>query len=286
MRLVRLVFLLVGGVIATFFTGIPTFAAQSDFTPLPSSADAIENSFPDLQQRPSSPFKLPGEEADTKRNDTSLSAPNSNEQPSNASTKSPETSFQFIPIEARRAAGIGNAAFVRGDFRSAVRAYQEVLQLVPNNLVGLVNLGVAQYRLGDTVSAEKNLKRALSLRLETGVAWLTLGTMYMDQNHLNEALAALAQARVYDSQNARVHNYLGVVMNRLGWSDAAESELRTAIELNTTYSDAHYNLAVVYMDRQPPSIELAKRHYYAAVNLGAARDARMEKNFKTVSPSH
>jgi Flp pilus assembly protein TadD len=189
-------------------------------------------------------------------------------------------SSEFIPLEAQRAAAEGNTAFSRGDFRQAVGAYQEVVQLLPNNLVGLVNLAVAQYRAGDIPSAEKNLKRALSLRLETGVAWLTLGTAYMDQNRLDEALAALVQARLYDPQNAHVHNYLGVVMNRIGWSDAAESELRTAVELDTAYSDAHYNLAIVYMDRTPPAVELAKRHYYLALQHGARRDAHMETYFK------
>lgn len=197
------------------------------------------------------------------------------------SPSSAQGSSEFIPAEARRAAAEGNAAFAQGKVRQAVRAYQEVLQLAPNNLVGLVNLGVAEYRLGDNASAEKHLKRALSLRLETGTAWLALGTMYMDQGRLNEALAALTQARLYEAQNARVHNYLGVVMNRMGWSDAAESELRSAVELDTTYRDAHYNLAIAYMDRNPPAIELAKRHYYIALQCGAPRDVSMEKSFKS-----
>jgi len=196
------------------------------------------------------------------------------------SPSSAQGSSDFIPAEARRAAAEGNAAFAQGKIRQAVRAYQEVLQLAPNNLVGLVNLGVAEYRLGESASAEKHLKRALSLRLETGTAWLALGTMYMDQGRLDEALAALTQARVYEPKDARVHNYLGVVMNRMGWSDAAESELRTAVELDTTYCDAHYNLAIAYMDRNPPAIELAKRHYYIALQCGAPRDASMEKSFK------
>lgn len=197
------------------------------------------------------------------------------------SSPTSQTSAEFIPTIARRAAAEGNTAFVKGNFKNAVRAYQEVLQLAPNNLVGLVNLGLSQYRLGDIASAEKNLKHAIALRLETGVAWFTLGTIYMDQGRLDEALAALTQARLYDSKNSRIHNYLGVVMNRMGWSDAAESELRTAVELDTAYSDAHYNLAVVYMDRNPPAMELAKRHYYLATQYGAKRDVQMENNFKS-----
>ncbi len=200
------------------------------------------------------------------------------------SPPSTQTSAEFVPAVAQQAAAEGNTAFTSRNFKQALLAYQEVLQLAPNNLVGLVNLGVIQYRLGDFTSAEKNLKQAISLRLETGVAWLTLGSLYMDRNRLDEAFAALAQARLYDSQNPRIHNYLGVVMNRMGWSDAAESELRTAVELDNAYSDAHYNLAVIYMDRNPPAVELAKRHYYFAMKYGALRDANMEKSFKNAAP--
>ena len=35
---------------------------------------------------------------------------------------------------------------------------------------------------------------------------------------------------------------------------------RKAIELDETYAEAHYNLAVLYLERQPPAIELARRH--------------------------
>lgn len=211
----------------------------------------------------------------------------SSTQPSDThllSIPSDQSSTEFIPTTASRMALEGNTAFAQGNFRKAADAYQEVLRLAPNNLVGLVNLGVAQSRLGDATSAEKTLKHALSLRLETGLAWLTLGTLYMNQDRLDEAFAALAEARVYDAQNPHVHNYLGVVMNRMGWSDAAETELRTAVELDTAYSDAHYNLAVVYMTRNPPAVELAKRHYYIAIKCGARRDANMEKSFHYTSP--
>lgn len=240
----------------TFLTASLSFAKQNGYSSPGASLAQMDLQFP-------SPSEL--------ASDKLLSPP---------SGISPKATFEFIPMEARLAATVGNAAFAKGNFPQAVRAYQKVLELAPNNLVGLVNLGITQCRMGDISSAEKNLKHAVSLRIETGVAWLTLGTVYMDQNRLDEALAALTQARLYDSQNARVHNYLGVVMNRLNWSDAAESELRTAVELNPGYSDAHYNLAVIYMSRNPPSIELAKRHYYIAVKNGAIRDANMEKSFK------
>jgi len=189
----------------------------------------------------------------------------------------------FVPEVARRAAADGNAAFAKGDYDAARKSYQEVLRLVPDNLTGLVNLGVVEFRAGNIVEAEKVLKQTIGIRLETGPAWLTLGILYYEQNRMDEALAALAQAVLYDPANARAHNYFGVVMGAKGWFDAAESELRRAVEIDSEYRDAHYNLAILYMQRRPPAVELAKRHYFRSTELGAPPDPALEKRLKSAS---
>ena len=107
---------------------------------------------------------------------------------------------------------------------------------------------------------------------------MTLGILYLDRNRLDEALAALTQATLYDPRNARAHNYLGVVVGRKGWIDGAQVELRRAVEIDPNYSDAHFNLAVFYLEGKPPSLELARRHYYRALELGAEPDPELEKN--------
>ena len=90
---------------------------------------------------------------------------------------------------------------------------------------------------------------------------------------------------VYDSTEPRAHNYLGVVLGRKGWLDGAEAELRRAVEINPGYRDAHYNLAVIYLQRKPPAIELARRHYFKSIDLGGQRDPDIEKSL-TVQPSN
>ena len=44
------------------------------------------------------------------------------------------------------------------------------------------------------------------------------------------------------------------------------------------YAEAHFNLAVFYLQRTPPAVELARRHYQQALNLGAAPDPQVEKS--------
>jgi Flp pilus assembly protein TadD len=147
-----------------------------------------------------------------------------------------------------------------------------------------VNLGLVEFYSGDSAKSENLLKQAVRLRMETAPAWLTLGMIYMDQNRFREALAALSQATLLDPQNPRARNFLGVVIGREGWIDGAQQELRRAVELNPDYADAHYNLAVFYLQEKPAAIELAKRHYFKAVELGVEKDPSMEKVFHSTKP--
>lgn len=191
---------------------------------------------------------------------------------------------EFIPQAAQEAALEGNAAFERRDYIGARKAYHRALDLAPDNLVALVNLGLVEFSTGNATEAESLLKRAVRQRLETAPAWLTLGILYMDQGRLDEALAALSQAAVLDPRNPRTRNYLGVVIGRKGWLDGAQSELRLAVELDPAYADAHFNLASFYLQRKPPLIELARRHYFRALDLGADRDAEIERELAKKSP--
>ncbi len=190
-----------------------------------------------------------------------------------------ETSAKFTPRILAEAVAEGNRAFEAKDYATARRAYERVLSLDPQNPMGLVNLGMVEFYSGDPAKSENLLKQAVCQRLETAPAWLTLGMIYMDQNRFPEALAALSQAALHDPNNPRVRNFLGVVVGREGWIYGAQQQLRRAVELDPAYADAHYNLAVFYLQEKPAAIELAKRHYFKAVELGVEKDPSMEKGF-------
>lgn len=185
----------------------------------------------------------------------------------------------FVPTALTDAANEGNAAFANKDFTTARLAYERVLDLDPQNILGLVNLGLVEFQLGNTDAAERVLKQAISLRLETAPAWLTLGMIQLDRGDTDAAFASLAQAVLHDPQNPRARNFLGVVSGKRGWIDSAQAELRRAVELDPTYADAHYNLAVMYLQENPPAVELARRHYQKALDLGVEPDTDMEKTF-------
>jgi len=194
-----------------------------------------------------------------------------------------------VPLEAKaavetdtvnRIGAEGIAAFQSGNFAGAREAYLRVLKLEPNNLPALVNLGAAEYRLGNHDEAERLLRRSLQIKPDNPTAWLNLGILHLDRDEPMRSLAAVAQAVVHTPNDPVARNYLGVAAGRNRWFDAAETELRRAIELQPDYADAHFNLAVFYLERKPPAVELARRHYRRAVDLGAEPDKLLEGALK------
>jgi hypothetical protein len=77
--------------------------------------------------------------------------------------------------------------------------------LEPENLLGLVNLGMVEFYSGHPDKGEELLKKAVRLRLELAPAWLTLGMIYMDRNEPDAALAASmgCRRRAVAAENAQ-----------------------------------------------------------------------------------
>jgi Flp pilus assembly protein TadD len=189
-------------------------------------------------------------------------------------------SFPMLTPEARDTIEKGLTQFRDNKFDEAEKSFQKVTEMVPNHPMGWINLGSVEYRLGKLNEAEKSLRKAVHLDPEVAQSWLTLGIVSYNRDEPEAALAALSQAVYLDSGNARAHMYLGVLMRKRGWLDAAEDELRKAVELDSTYAEAQFNLAMIYIERSPPAVELARRHYYRALALGAAADPDLEKLLK------
>ena len=188
------------------------------------------------------------------------------------------------PDEAQKIAKRALAALAHGDMEGAKRDFLRVLQLVPDNVTTLINLGLVDYRQKNYPEAERLLTRAVRMHPENGLGWLLLGVIEYDQERLDAALAALAQAVLWEPKNAMAHHYLGVTVGKKGWYSGAADEMRKAIELQPNYAEAHFNLAIFYLQENPPAVELARRHYQKARDLGAAPDPDLEKRLNPPTP--
>lgn len=186
------------------------------------------------------------------------------------------------PAGTEKLAREGALASADLDWAKAKEAYARILKLAPDHPLVLSNLGAVEFRMGNIPEASRLLQKATALEPRIAQNWLTLGIIAWKQGSLHLALSHLGRALHEDPGDPRAHNHLGVVMRELGWKTAAETELQRALILDPGYADAHFNLAVMYLDQDPPLIELARRHYYAAVDYGAAPDPQIEAKLKTV----
>ncbi len=172
------------------------------------------------------------------------------------------------------------AATRAGEWDAAAKAWSEVVKQDPSNAGALSNLGKVQYQLQDFPAARISLENATSLKPELVDSWLTLGLVYLELDAPMMAVSAATRAVAENPSDPRSHNSLAIILKRIGWTTGAESELQKALDLDPAYAEAHFNLAVMYLERKPPSVEMAGRHYRKARTLGAAPDELVERQIR------
>jgi len=200
--------------------------------------------------------------------------------PSLLATPGTNSQATTIPDHVVQLASRAERSFVGGNLKEAESCYGEALKSLgetPPPATLLISFAAVKTRLGKISESRALLRKALSIDLNGGSAWMLLGMNALEQKDYEEAVADLVQATLHDGKNPRAHNYLGMATGKKGWKDASEQELRRAVELDPNYADANFNLAVLYLSRTPPLYELAHRHYQRALDLGAAPDPAIEK---------
>lgn len=183
----------------------------------------------------------------------------------------PEPSPQF-----RRAVGAMRA----GQWKAARTAWEAVLRDEPANAAAMANLGKVLCQLQDYPAAQSVLEKATALKPSLSDSWLMLGQTWLARQSPMMAVSCMARGVAENPSDAGGHNSLAIALKQAGWTDAAEAELQKALDLNPSFGEAHFNLAVMYLERKPPSLEMGRRHYRRALELGAAPDALVEKQIQ------
>ncbi|MCB1018714.1 MAG: tetratricopeptide repeat protein, partial [Acidobacteria bacterium] len=105
------------------------------------------------------------------------------------------------------------------DFRAAAEALLAHLDREPGDYDALLLLGLSLEQMGDAVQAEKAFDEAVLRRPEDGQARLHLARSLYLQRRLDEAAAALEQARARGAEAARADHLEGLI-----WEERVEIE--------------------------------------------------------------
>jgi tetratricopeptide (TPR) repeat protein len=230
---------------------------------------------------PSEPTTTKLPDATTTYTDTTINnggnAPQQND-PTEYSTKA------RLPDDMRETAQDAADLFKNQKYDESAAKYQSIIDKYPESLYAWSNLGVVRFQQGKYDDALKALQQAVKLSPTDAFSYSNLGIVYYQLQQYENAIDALNSAKALDPNDAKTHNYLGCACSQKGWQEVAEKEFRKAIEIDPNFGDAHFNLALVYATSKPPSLELARREYNRALELGIAKDARLEKLLQGPQP--
>lgn len=91
------------------------------------------------------------------------------------------------------------------------------------------------------------------------------GLKALQDNRLEEALSSLTAAESKQSSDARIRNFRGIVLARLGRTSEAANEYREAIRLDPSLEDGHKNLG--FLEWTEHHLESARAHLERALEL-------------------
>lgn len=180
----------------------------------------------------------------------------------------------------------GLAALRAGQNARALELFDEALSADPNDVHAIYYRAVLRARTGDLDSAANDLREALRIQPDFGVAALELGVVLIQAGDDAGAIAPLERAAAVPDLTARASFFIGIARLHLGQTDAARADLARAAGLdaglrlpaeyyqgvaasragNWSAAEAHFNAVVA----ESPDSEIGRN---AADFLARARGA-------------
>jgi tetratricopeptide (TPR) repeat protein len=141
---------------------------------------------------------------------------------------------------------LGIAAWRLGKFEEAMIAFEDSRRLNPNLIEPIYNLGVLAAERDDMRGATRYLNEAATLNRTDARPLEYLAELYMQREQWTLARNALYSALDRAPRSPRIYNDIATVHVRLNQPQQALESLMMALEVNTKYAPALFNLAVVY----------------------------------------
>lgn len=173
--------------------------------------------------------------------------------------------------------GFANFLEAAGDRRQAAGAYQKMLELLPHDFYGKLQLGRLHGELGEPAKGEPLLQQASRQRPSVPDVWAELGDVQMAQKKYVAALDSYTQGLKLRPQDGGYMCYRANALAKLNRRPEAIEIYRQAIQLRPDMPEAHFELAgLLALDNQvaealreyAEAIRLNPRHAVSRINLG------------------
>ncbi len=150
------------------------------------------------------------------------------------------------PANAEAYNNLGLARFTLGELDAAARAFEEGRRLNPQFAAPSYNMGCLQRRAGDVQTALAYFAEASRLDTRDPRPLEMMGRLYADQKRWDEAATAWQSALERSRASPRILASLAEVELQRHGARAAALYLMKALEADTRYAPALYNLYVIH----------------------------------------
>jgi tetratricopeptide (TPR) repeat protein len=146
-----------------------------------------------------------------------------------AATLAPEKNFGYV--------GLGVTYIETGNTKQAIQVLRQRIREKPDDasLLYLLGEGILHSgaQPGDKAYAEAQSALEKSIRLNPGLCLphISLGTIYLDEDRPQDAVAQLERARLLDANEKSAYSHLAVAYRRLGETDKARAVLKLLKEI-------------------------------------------------------
>ena len=176
---------------------------------------------------------------------------------------------------------LGRSLFELGEMKEAQEALQRAIERSPSSVKAWTALGQVQESLHNPMLAKESYRRALQIcgSQARECAWplMQMGFLTERQNGAREAEPFFRRAVAVRPDWAKPHFYLGKLLASLNDLEGARAEMETAVQLDETKSQHHYQLAQLY--GRLKETQKAKEHltrYQVLAELDRKRKATVD----------
>ena len=155
-----------------------------------------------------------------------------------------------------------------GYWRDPVTLFSRAIEIDDRNIVAHHNLADEMVKQGNFDSAIRHEQRAIELQPRLWRAYSGIGLALAYQGKVEEAQPYIAQSLAIEQKNPNAYFVMGYIHGLKNEHKAAIENFRRSIEYDPTLANAHYNLAVAYLETGQK--DLARQEFLAAARCSCA----------------
>lgn len=137
---------------------------------------------------------------------------------------------------------------VQGQFKDALKYYQEATQKSPENVEAWTGLGSCYDGLDKSDEAIAAFQQAIHLDPRNPAGYFNLGRYYRKLGRYPDAVAAYLQATKIDPEHAPAYFALGQLYGKMGEYERGEEAFKQVIRIIPNHAPAYYYIGLTYFE--------------------------------------